>query len=107
MGSGETAPTMKGPHRAIFERLDADADGRVDAVLLDTPLGFQENAPILAAKATEYFRRRVGREVVVAGLGRTDTGDVVAIERGVSRVRNADWVFAGPGSPTFHARTVA
>ena len=97
MGSGETAPTMKGPHRSIFERLGPD----VDAVLLDTPFGFQENAPILAAKATEYFRDAVGREVVVAGLGRTDTGDVVAIERGVSRVRNADWVFAGPGSPTF------
>jgi hypothetical protein len=97
MGSGETAPTMKGPHRSIFERLGPT----VDAVLLDTPFGFQENAPILAAKATEYFRDAVGREVVVAGLGRTDTGDVVAIERGVSRVRQADWVFAGPGSPTF------
>jgi len=97
MGSGETAPTMKSPHRAIFERLGPDAH----AVLLDTPFGFQENAPILAAKATEYFRDAVGREVVVAGLGRTDTGDVVAIEQGVSRVRNADWVFAGPGSPTF------
>ena len=97
MGSGETAPTMKAPHRAIFDRLGTD----VDAVLLDTPFGFQENAPILAAKATEYFRDAVGREVAVAGLGRTDTGDVVAIERGVARVRDADWVFAGPGSPTF------
>jgi cyanophycinase-like exopeptidase len=97
MGSGETAPTMKAPHRAIFARLGAD----VDAVLLDTPFGFQENAPILAAKATEYFRDAVGREVAVAGLGRTDTGDVVALERGVAKVREADWVFAGPGSPTF------
>jgi hypothetical protein len=99
MGSGETAPTMKAPHRMIFDRLGA---GRaVDAVLLDTPFGFQENAPILAAKATEYFRDAVGREVEVAGLGRTDTGDVVAIERAVSRVRRAEWLFAGPGSPTF------
>jgi hypothetical protein len=97
MGSGETAPTMKAPHRAIFDRLGP----KVDAVLLDTPFGFQENAPILAAKATEYFRDAVGREVTVAGLGRTDTGDVVAVERGVSRVRNAQWIFAGPGSPTF------
>ena len=97
MGSGETAPTMKVPHRAIFDRLGPD----VDAVLLDTPFGFQENAPILAAKATEYFRDAIGREVAVAGLGRTDTGDVVAIERGMARVRDADWVFAGPGSPTF------
>ena len=97
MGSGETAPTMKVPHRAIFDRLGTD----VDAVLLYTPFGFQENAPILAAKATEYFRDAIGREVTVAGLGRTDTGDVVAIERGMAKVRDADWVFAGPGSPTF------
>jgi cyanophycinase-like exopeptidase len=97
MGSGETAPTMKGPHRSIFERLAPDAR----AVLLDTPFGFQENAPILAAKAVEYFRDAVGRDVDVAGLGRTDTGDVVAVERALARIRDADWLFAGPGSPTF------
>lgn len=97
MGSGETAPTMKGPHRAIFDRLGPD----VDAVLLDTPFGFQENAPILAEKAVEYFRDAVGRHVEVAGLTRTDSGDVVALERAVARIRAADWLFAGPGSPTY------
>ncbi len=97
MGSGETAPTMKGPHRTIFERLGAD----VDAVLLDTPFGFQENAPILAAKAIEYFDNAVGRPVRAAGLTRLDSDDTVAVERGVAAVRSADWVFAGPGSPTY------
>jgi hypothetical protein len=97
MGSGETAPTMKTPHRRIFERLGPD----VDAVLLDTPFGFQENAPILAEKAIEYFRDAVGRTVEAAGLTRTDGDDTVAIERGISRVRTADWLFAGPGSPTY------
>jgi hypothetical protein len=97
MGSGETAPTMNAPHRAIFERLGPD----VEAVLLDTPFGFQENAPILASKAIEYFRDAVSRRVEAAGLTRTDTGDTVAVERGVAKVRSADWVFAGPGSPTF------
>ena len=97
MGSGETAPTMNAPHRAIFERLGTD----VDAVLLDTPFGFQENAPILASKAIEYFRDAIGRRVEAAGLTRTDSADTVAVERGVAKVRSADWVFAGPGSPTF------
>jgi len=97
MGSGETAPTMKAPHRDVFGRLGDD----VDAVLLDTPFGFQENAPILASKAIEYFQDAVSRPVEVAGLGRADTGDVVAVERAVAKVRGADWVFAGPGSPTF------
>jgi hypothetical protein len=88
---------MNAPHRAIFERLGPD----VEAVLLDTPFGFQENAPILASKAIEYFRDAVSRRVEAAGLTRTDTGDTVAVERGVAKVRSADWVFAGPGSPTF------
>jgi hypothetical protein len=85
------------PHRRIFERLGSD----VDAVLLDTPFGFQENAPILAEKAIEYFRDAMGQTVEAAGLTRTDTDDTVAIERGIARVRSADWLFAGPGSPTY------
>ncbi len=101
MGSGETAPTMKGVHRSVFERLAASTGGDVRAVMLDTPFGFQENAPILAATTTKYFKDAVGRDVEVAGLARTDTGDVVAIESAIARVRAADWVFAGPGSPTF------
>ena len=100
MGSGETAPTMKKPHRAVFERLAASGE-TVKPVMLDTPFGFQENAPILAAATTKYFHDSVGRDVAVAGLERTDTGDTAAIESALSRVRDANWVFAGPGSPTF------
>jgi hypothetical protein len=101
MGSGETAPTMKTVHRAVFDRIAAVTGGKVDAVLIDTPFGFQENAPTLAAKTVEYFMDTVDRHVGIAGLGRTDTGDVVAVETAIARIRAADWVFAGPGSPTF------
>ena len=101
MGSGETAPTMKAVHRAVFDRIAAVTGGKVDAVLIDTPFGFQENAPTLAAKTVEYFMDTAERHVDIAGLGRTDTGDVVAVETAIARIRAADWVFAGPGSPTF------
>ncbi len=103
MGSGETAPTMKVPHRRVFERLEADGD-RVVPVMLDTPFGFQENAPILAAATTKYFSDAVGKDVAVAGLARTDTADSAAIEAAMTRVRDANWIFAGPGSPTFALR---
>ncbi len=103
MGSGETAPTMKIPHRRVFERVEADGDA-AKPVMLDTPFGFQENAPILAAATTKYFSDAVSKDVVVAGLGRTDTGDSAAIEAAMTRVRDANWVFAGPGSPTFALR---
>lgn len=101
MGSGETAPTMVKPHRAIFDLLDP---GPIDAVMLETPFGFQENADELTEKSLQYFDQTIGRSVRGAGLKRTDTGDTVAIEQAIARIRQANWVFAGPGSPTFALR---
>jgi len=40
MGSGETSPTMVKTHRQLIGRLS-----QPNAVVLDTPYGFQENAP--------------------------------------------------------------
>lgn len=103
MGSGETAPTMKAPHRRVFERIIAGGHP-ANPVMLDTPFGFQENAPILAATTTKYFSDSVSQDVEVAGLTRTDTGDTAAVESAIAKVRDANWVFAGPGSPTFALR---
>jgi hypothetical protein len=80
MGSGETSPTMVEVHRAVARRLRAGAR----AVLLDTPYAFQENSADISARACRYFARSVGLDVEVAG-----------------GVTGADWVFSGPGSPTY------
>lgn len=101
MGSGETAPTMIKPHRAIFDRLGPDP---VPAVLVDTPYGFQENADDISAKAVDYFARSVGRPVEVASMRRADDPDVAAATRALGAVAAARWVFAGPGSPTYTLR---
>lgn len=104
MGSGETAPTMVSVHRHLVARLPRP----VRAVLLDTPYGFQENANDLASRAVEYFRTSVNVEIEVAGLHRThDThipADPVAVERGLRHVADADYLFSGPGSPTYALR---
>ena len=104
MGSGETAPTMVTTHRRLTSLLPSP----VKAVVLDTPYGFQENAPELAAKAVEYFKTSINVDLVVAGLVRLhDThlpADTVAIERGLRALDNADYIFAGPGSPTYALR---
>jgi len=104
MGSGETAPTMVTTHRRLTSMLPSP----VKAVVLDTPYGFQENAPELAAKAVEYFKTSINVDLVVAGLVRLhDThiaADPVAIERGLRALADADYIFAGPGSPTYALR---
>lgn len=103
MGSGETAPTMVTPHREIVARL---GDPPPRAVLLDTPYGFQENAPEITQRAIDYFAQRVQLMVEVAGFPgplaadptqRTALADAAAL----SRLRTASFVFAGPGSPSY------
>ncbi len=100
MGSGETAPTMVTTHRMLASKLQKPAR----AVLLDTPYGFQENAPELATKAVEYFQTSINLELEVAGLTEIIGADSLTVERGLQKVADAHYVFAGPGSPTYALR---
>ncbi|HEY5435708.1 MAG TPA: hypothetical protein VIK13_10785 [Candidatus Limnocylindrales bacterium] len=100
MGSGETAPTMAKVHRALFERL---GPAPVPAAILDTPYGFQENADDLSARTVKFFAESVGREVDVASC-RTRDVDGVALATAVARLRQARYVMAGPGSPSYALR---
>jgi cyanophycinase-like exopeptidase len=98
MGSGETAPTMVRPHRALLERI-----GEAPAVLLDTPYGFQENADDISARAVGYFDASVGRKITVASWRRREQAPAPR-ERALASLRDAGWIFAGPGSPTYALR---
>ncbi|WP_157963568.1 CysS/YqeB C-terminal domain-containing protein [Actinocorallia populi] len=96
LGSGETSPTMVTLHRELVARF---GDEPPAAVLLETPYGFQENVADISARARSYFARSVGLTVEVAtGLrGVQDAGSGA----GLAALRAADWVFSGPGSPTY------
>jgi cyanophycinase-like exopeptidase len=98
MGSGETAPTMVKPHRAILERA-----GSAPAVLLDTPYGFQENADDISTRAVQYFADSVGRSVAPLSW-RVAPGPGLERDRALQRLDEAGWIFAGPGSPTYALR---
>jgi cyanophycinase-like exopeptidase len=97
MGSGETAPTMVKPHRAVFERVGAGP-----AILLDTPYGFQENADDISSRAVNYFSASVGRKVEVVSW-RADPSPLER-ERALAAIHDAGWIFAGPGSPSYALR---
>jgi hypothetical protein len=84
-------------HRQLLERL---GPGPVDVVALDTPYGFQENADDISQRTVAYFGRNLGVGLDVA-TWRSPEADALARERALARVREADYVFAGPGSPTY------
>jgi cyanophycinase-like exopeptidase len=96
MGSGETSPTMSKVHRDLLDRVGAGP-----AVMLDTPFGFQENADDISSKALAYFKGSVQRELVVASFRAAEGVDPLAYETALARLREAVYVFAGPGSPSY------
>jgi len=98
MGSGETAPTMSAVHRDLLARLGGP---EVPAVLLDTPFGFQGNADDLSARAVEYFAKSVRRRIEVASFRSADEVGSLSYETMLNRLRQARYVFAGPGSPSY------
>jgi cyanophycinase-like exopeptidase len=103
LGSGETSPTMVTPHQQLFARLGPGAQG----VLLDSPYGFQENADELTERTRQYFRESVGREVEPVTFRSAADADESAHAVEMARLRAADWIFAGPGSPSYALRVWA
>jgi hypothetical protein len=101
MGSGETSPTMTSVHADLFARLGPQP---VPAVMLDTPFGFQENASEVAGKALAYFRENVRREITVASWRGAPWAASNDYETMLARLRDARYVFSGPGSPSYALR---
>ncbi len=98
MGSGETSPTMVTIHKALTARLGS---GSHRAILLDTPYAFQENAGDISARSQAYFARSVGLKVAVVSDADRPPAQHPAAAGGLTAIRSSDWVFAGPGSPSY------
>jgi hypothetical protein len=77
---------------------------RLNAILLDTPFGFQPNADELVDRIITYFRQHVGREISLASLRHSGQATAPQLEQFLTRLDEANYVFAGPGSPTYALR---
>ncbi len=96
MGSGEMAESMRKVHQAILSRIS----GRVRAVFLDTPAGFQLNVDEISARAVDYLQHRLGIPLAVASYKSNQISSLEA-EQALIKLREANYIFAGPGSPTY------
>jgi cyanophycinase-like exopeptidase len=83
MGSGENSPIMVTPHQKIIKATGKD----LNPINLNTPYAFQENKDELSAKIEKYFEVNVGTKISTA-----------------EEISNSQWVFAGPGSPTYNLK---
>lgn len=95
MGSGELAPGLVATHRSGIAASDADR-----VTVLDTPYGFQENADELTARIRSFFATSLSMPTEVASL-RSRGASAGERATALAMVRDARYVFAGPGSPSY------
>lgn len=100
IGSGEMAPAMAAAHRTVMRRLPPP----VRAAFLNTPGGFELNADAISGRAVEYFRSKLGVEMAVASFKSAADADDAVVHQAVTTLRQANYIFAGPGSPTYAIR---
>jgi hypothetical protein len=83
-------------HRELFSRLDS-----IDAVFLDTPFGFQENVPQLSEKIQTYFDTSLQVSMRAASFCSFERSSELERAQFIQNVSSANYVFAGPGSPSY------
>jgi hypothetical protein len=96
IGSGEMSPSMTQVHRMVMDKINDP----VQAVFLDTPAGFQLNVDLISDKARQYFKKHFNLTLDVASFKSSELAPG-QVETALSSLKTANYIFAGPGSPTY------
>lgn len=100
MGSGEMSPGMAETHRRVMRQIE----GAVRPAFIDTPAGFELNVSNIREKAAEYFRDNFGLDLAIASFPNAAQATPLTIEAALRVLRSANYIFSGPGSPTYAVR---
>jgi len=92
---------MTSVHQDLIARVSQPL---LNAILIDTPFGFQENAHEITDRIVAYFREHVRSEMTLASFRHSGRSTALEVEQFLSRIDGANYVFAGPGSPTYPLR---
>lgn len=100
MGSGEMSPSMAETHRRIMRMID----GAVTPAFIDTPAGFELNVSSICEKAIEYFKLNFALDLSIVSFPNAAQATPLTMEPAMRVLRNANYIFSGPGSPTYAVR---
>jgi peptidase E len=100
MGSGELTGTMVEVYKELLSGLPLSPQ----AVFLDTPAGFELNADQISEKAVDYFHKHMNQFMAIASYKGKDRISTYELALTFQKLRSADLVLIGPGSPTYALR---
>ncbi len=100
VGAGELMAAMSSLHRAAIKRLGAPPR----PVFLDTTAAFETNASAISVKAIEYYAHHLQTDLTIASFPHREYASTTEVASTVAAIRDANLIFAGPGSPTYAIR---
>jgi hypothetical protein len=105
-GSGEIAPAGRRVHEMLFQRLDPP----IRVAILETPAGFQPNSAWVAGRLAEFVEQSLQNfspQVTIVPARRRDGSYSTDDPDLAAPLLTANYVFAGPGSPTYAVHHLA
>ena len=100
VGAGELMSAMSSLHRVALQRLGVPPK----PVFLDTTAGFETNVDAIVEKAVEYYAHHLQADLRVARYRHRERATPEEMASAVAAIRDANLIFAGPGSPTYAIR---
>ena len=101
LGSGETSPNLVTVHRRLINNLGK----KVNAYMIDTPFGFQENADELVNKLKEFYEKSINIEIDLASFRDKKAINSINYFEMLEALSESNFIFAGPGSPSYASKT--
>ena len=99
IGSGEVAPGMVSLHRRLLK----DIGPQARAAFLDTPAGFELGLASIHERFIRFFAQRLQIDLRLASY-RNGDDPAASIGAALEIIRHADYLIAGPGSPSYAIR---
>ena len=100
LGSGETSPNLVAVHRKLLQEIPKP----VKAYMLDSPFGFQENAEQLVEKIQDFYDLSLNIKIKLASYRNIEELNTKSFFKTISLLGEADFIFAGPGSPSYASK---
>lgn len=102
-GSGEISPTGYTIHEKVFRAMGKNP---VKVVIISTPAGFQPNVRVVCEEIAEFIRHSLQNYHPQVEIVYANTREDCENTELLAPLKNADYIFMGPGSPTYAINTL-
>jgi len=103
-GSGEISSIGRGIHDFVLNKIHKTD---IKIAIVSTPAGFQPNVVTVCEEIAEFFRKSLSNYHPSIAIIYANSSDLANYNQILADLDSADYIFMGPGSPTYARKNLA